>query len=302
MSLLSHSEDNPSLSARAAQIRGKIVDAGDRPHATVREQLDRLDGMLSFDLGRFMVQHRGINGYWTEYICTHPARRARGEAATIGSAERDLLERCPSVLATQERYRIFQVEIGKRVRNGCVFASVPCGLMCDLLGAPWEGVAGFRLIGVDLDPGAIEQARAVALAKGLVTHVELRREDAWSLGVRAELDLIASNGLTMYEPDDVRVTALYRGFHAALKPGGTLLTSVVTPSPEHDPESTWIPGAIDPEGLRLQRILFEDIVEARFLTSRSTRKTREQLRAAGFSSAEILLDTQGMFPTVVAIK
>lgn len=51
------------------------------------------------------------------------------------------------------------------------------------------------------------------------------------LDKRETFHLIASNGLNIYEPEDDRVIQLYRGFHDALKPGGVLITSALTPPP-----------------------------------------------------------------------
>lgn len=46
-------------------------------------------------------------------------------------------------------------------------ASVPCGLLRDLLSLDWSGVTDFTLYGVDLDPDSLQRASALSRNYGL---------------------------------------------------------------------------------------------------------------------------------------
>jgi SAM-dependent methyltransferase len=302
MKLLSHAVSEQDLEQIVASARARIVAAGDKPHVRVDEQLAALEGLMSFELGRFMLKNRGLNGFWTEYVCSYPARKARGETAGCGPVEVELLEAIPGYRATQERYAIFRSEIRKRLQGGEVCAALPCGLMTEFLLLPPELASRCRFVGMDLDPESLAQARAIALTQGLIHRTEFRVQDAWALPPVEEFDLISSNGLNIYVPEDEKVVEFYRGLHAVLKPGGVLITSTVSPSPDVDPDSTWKMGALDPKRLRRQVILFVDVMQAGFMHARSVTKTRKQLEALGFRHVEFIPDSQGLFPTVIATK
>lgn len=117
-----------------------------------------------------------------------------------------------------------------------------------------------------------------------------------------EFDVVTSNGLNIYEPDDARVTALYRVFFDMLKPGGWLVSSFLTPPPAISPESPWNAEAIDQSALTLQHLLLVRIVEAKWNAFRTHSQTARQLDEAGFEDIRFVDDRARMFPTVVARK
>jgi len=116
------------------------------------------------------------------------------------------------------------------------------------------------------------------------------------------LDLISSNGLTIYEADEDRVSELYRIFWRALKPGGKLVTSFLTPPPSLSPQCEWKSDKIDEHDLLMQKIIFVDIIEAKWQCYRSSEQIEKQLQAAGFKEIEFIYDEAKLFPTVVAYK
>lgn len=113
---------------------------------------------------------------------------------------------------------------------------------------------------------------------------------------------LTSNGLNIYEKDDVRVVKLYEKYFNALKSKGALIISTITPSPIESSESTWDMTRISQEDLLMQKLLFVDIIGAGFQARRSVKQTQNQLAQAGFSNFKILPDTRGMFVTIVAQK
>ncbi|MGE3954546.1 MAG: methyltransferase domain-containing protein [Parachlamydiales bacterium] len=267
------------------------------PGFSIAMQQQALIELADCGLGQFYLRNRGLNGYWIDYIVTHPDQRE--ERQNLSTAERFLLEEAPLSLATQERHRHFHAAIRAHVRPGMTLASVPCGLMGELL---LSGLPEVKLIGIDLDPEALLLAAKRAEEAGLAQQTTLYLRDAWELGMNEEVDLLTSNGLSIYIDDDERVLALFREFYQALKPGGLLITSTLTPPPTLDPQSEWRMEAIDLVALAKQKLLISDLVQANFAALRSSTRVAELLQAAGFDLAEVIADRAGLFPSLIARK
>lgn len=297
--LISHGTDHEETDAALLErVHARLRAAGDVPGATVQHMLSLADALASFGLGRFLLRHQGLNAYWTHQLVTYqPGTLPASSAETL---EYQMFEKLPVVLATRERFGIFRSQLQALMKPGATAASVPCGLMGELLLLDYSSLPGVSLIGVDLDPDALDSARALAATRGLTERVSLHRQDAWALDLRASVDVLASNGLNLYEPDDGRVTELYCAYHDALRPGGTLVTSFLTPPPALSPASPWNMEATDPKALSLQALLFVKIIEAKWQTFRTHAQTTAQLQRAGFVNIRFIDDRARMFPTVIA--
>src|SRR3990167_6687789 len=297
--LLSHSITTEEIDVAIQKIATRIRQHGDKPYATVDMQRDLLQQLSQFELGRFLLINRGINGYWTHYMLTYPWS---GEQENLTPLERYILERSPTTLATQERFEIFLKENQQVVNHSSTLACIPSGMMGELLYLKVTGISNIKLIGVDYDPNALSDAKLLAAKQNLSTVVELNQSDAWSLHVANKFDLISSNGLNIYESDDARVTELYRRFYNALKPGGKLVTSFLTCPPTMSDECEWDISVINQNDLLLQKIIFGDILEAKWQCYRSSAQTKEQLESVCFESLKFIYDRAKLFPTVVAYK
>ncbi|WP_371357411.1 class I SAM-dependent methyltransferase [Hydrocoleum sp. CS-953] len=174
--------------------------------------------------------------------------------------------------------------------------------MRDLLKLDFTGVDNFRLVGIDIDYESLELAKKLAQEYGLSEKVEFHQEDAWKLPFKDEFTLLTSNGLNIYEPDDEKVTELYQQFFQALKPGGILVTSFITPSPDLDPNSEWDMSQINSQDLLLSKIVFFDILDVKFTAFRSSSTTKLQLQTVGFDEIEFIWDNARIYPTVTARK
>ena len=80
-------------------------------HATVLslpldDELELLHQLNEFELGRFLLSHRGLNGYWTAYIILHAKLQKE-----LHPLEDWLIHCAPGILATQERFEIFQEKL-----------------------------------------------------------------------------------------------------------------------------------------------------------------------------------------------
>jgi len=59
---------------------------------------------------------------------------------------------------------------------------------------------------------------------------------------------------------------------------------------------------IDQHHLLLQKIIFSDIIDAKWQCYRSSEQTYNQLKAVGFSDIQFIYNLSKMFPTVIAYK
>ncbi|KAG6558738.1 hypothetical protein RHOW815_001272 [Candidatus Rhabdochlamydia sp. W815] len=294
---LSHAEQGTLIEA-LDKARSKVFQRGDLPYISVERQLELVEELSQFGLGRFVLERGGLNGYWTHYVVTHPQQglltRLDAENKPFTALESFILDQAPTSLATQERFQIFKREIQKRLSNSMSLASVPCGLMADLLDLDFSQISGFSLCGIDIDPESIAQGQALARDRGLESRSSFLQRDAWDLCCDGKFDLITSNGLSIYEPDNQKIVDLYRQFFFALKPGGWLITSFLIPPPK------WNADRINPEHALLQRAIFSDILEAKWQIFRSEELVKSQLLDAGFDEIEIIYDQAHIFPTVIA--
>jgi sugar/nucleoside kinase (ribokinase family)/ubiquinone/menaquinone biosynthesis C-methylase UbiE len=281
--LLSHAVSPQKIES----LVSKLVE---KPYASIQRQIELIDELSQFDFGRYLLENQGINGYWTHYMLTHPwfggktGKNNRGEL--LSKMEHFVLEKAPLMLATQQRFQIFLTENQKQVKEHAKLASIPCGMMNELLYLNFEHIKEIQLIGIDYDASIFHDARLLAEQKGLLPFVKLFQQDAWQLHFHDEFDLISSNGLTIYEQDDAKIVELFQQFHRALKPGGKLVTSFLTPPPTLADHCEWNMSAVNMDDLLLQKILFVDIIASKFQCYRSTEQTRNQLTSIGYEQIE----------------
>jgi SAM-dependent methyltransferase len=252
--------------------------------------------LQEFELGRFLIENRGLNGHWTSYVLLHPDRgresRRSSDGAPLSELESWILDRCPIFLATQERFRIFRELTQPFIVPDLMAASIPSGLMDDLLTLDYSAASNVTLTAVDLDPASLDGAEQNHRRIGAPVNFERECRDAWELGASGRWDLVTSNGLNIYVEDDERCVNLYRSVALSLRPGGVFIVSFITP-----PE-TWQPTSV--ADLSQQRFLFRDVLAVKWQCVRSEEQTRRQLEAAGFEIETIQYDRQRMFPAVVA--
>lgn len=300
--LLSHGAASDDLAAAVASAEARIESAG--PEYGAREALRRdLAVWQECDLGRWMLCNRGWDGYWTRYCIGYD----RAADAAGNEVEHFFLTRSPAILATRERFGIFQALLAEHVRPGSMALSVPGGLLEDLLSLRHAADAG-GLIGVDLDRSALAAAADNAADHGLTDVCTLAMADAWHLpaahvvagdaptylaAVDGGVDVLTSNGLNIYVADDDRVVDLYRSFRAALRPGGVLIISALTPPAEWNLQDLSEADLTRARGLNL----INDVMWANYRTPATT---HAQLEAAGFAGVSTFPDGRGIFPTFVA--
>ena len=94
------------------------------------ERLISLVWQLSeFELGRFLIKNQGaLSGCWTYYIIL-----GFTESKDLHPLEKMILTTAPTILATRERFHIFQSLLQQHIRSHATVCSIPCGMMADLL-------------------------------------------------------------------------------------------------------------------------------------------------------------------------
>lgn len=257
------------------------------------EMLSLVEQLNTFDMGRFVITNKGFNGYWTAYIILYGQ-----EEQNLSALEHWMINNAPIILATRERFDIFQQETLKRIKPNMHIASLPCGLMEDLLSLPFDLINNVELTGIDLDEDSLELAQKIALDRGL--HCEFLKRDAWDLKLSNVFDLVVSNGLNIYEPNSERLIALYQEIAKSLKPDGVFITSYVA-----HPDDKAKPSAqkgIDLHDAAKQKAIFQDIVQGKWQCYQREEDMRMQLKASGFAIESIIYDAQSLFPTVIAKK
>jgi SAM-dependent methyltransferase len=300
-----HAKKTESFSEALGLLKKKIVLRGDLPHVTCARQLEVLEELCEFPLGRFILERRGANGFWTDYMIAHPAHgKVSGlniEGKPFGWLENWFLNECPIVVAHQERFQIFQKLAQGLLRDHMVLASIPCGLMRDLITLDFSEKRGTHLIGVDIDPESLALAEQFAREKN-IPNTHFIRANAWDLSFSNEIDLITSSGLNVYESDPEKVLKLYSRFFDALRPGGFLITSVLTFPPGGDRKTDWKTENISPETLCLDKVLHQDILDIKWRNFRSIPELKRELKWVGFSNVSVHFDAHRIFPTILAQK
>lgn len=266
------------------------------------ELLKSLSKVTSTEMGKFLVENSGFNGFWTEYMCSYPETKKLGFNLSENIDENYIMENFPIAIATQSRYQIFKAEIKKRLKNNISIASLPCGLMNDILSQNFQDCKNFKLHGIDLDQSSIQQAKAISLTKGLTYHCKFTQEDAWEINYKNEYDMFISNGLNIYVDDDNKLIEMYKKIHTSLKNNGELITSTIVPSPDISKDSSWKMEKINPESYKLQKIVHEFFMNFSNNNLRTSNHLCKILEKSGFSNFEVIPDVLGIFVTVIAKK
>jgi SAM-dependent methyltransferase len=153
-----------------------------------------------------------------------------------------------------------------------------------------------------LDYESIIASHELAARHSLESESQFIQADAWRLNFKDQFHIVVSNGLNNYVGKRDDLVSMYKKLYDAVKPSGLLLTSFLTPSPDQDPKSTWDMEQIDADALRLQKIIFDEIVQVRWNNPQTLDQMASILEDAGFGQMELIFDKAKMYPTVVAQK
>jgi len=300
---LTHASQNKltkeQITQEVEKIRVRLLSQFQSEPDKLDSLLKILDDLSEFELGRFLIKNKGaLSGYWTWYIIL-----GFNNSKVTSTLEKFILEKSPVALATRERFNIFQELLAKHIKSNSTVCSVPCGMMADLLTLNLSAqIQEVRFVGIDIDKAVFDLAKDLSKQLRVDHRCDFFYKDAWNLDFENEFDIITTNGLNIYEKEDSRVVALYRGFYNALKVNGKLICSALTCPPMEEKESEYDLSQIDKANSLATAEIFRTILEATWANFRSSEKTCSQLKEAGFENIEIHWDTQKMFPTFIAEK
>ena len=86
--IISHQAEGTGLDLEA--IRARLIANQDQLKLPLGETLNLLDQLAAFELGRFLLGHRGLNGYWTAYLILQGPHRQ-----DLSPLEQWILHRAP---------------------------------------------------------------------------------------------------------------------------------------------------------------------------------------------------------------
>ena len=125
--ILTHETNEVNLDDIVEDTKNRLIQMGDKDGVTVQERLSLLKQLTEFKFGRYLLINRGLTGYWTRYINLYPKRKH--EYNVTHQLEKFILEGAPGIIASQQRFDVFQNLLKENIADNMKICSLPCGLM-----------------------------------------------------------------------------------------------------------------------------------------------------------------------------
>ncbi|MCP3966911.1 MAG: class I SAM-dependent methyltransferase [Lentisphaerae bacterium] len=305
--IISHGDEGQDISKSVEFLKTNIIKNNDTTFATIEEQLDILENLCKFEFGRFLIKNKGgFNGYWTHYTLRFPENgrltNKSSDGTELTELESFMLNKATVPLATQQRYKIFLEQNGECVKENAELASIPGGLLGELLYLDYSNINNIEIYGIDLDENSLASASQLAEDLNLSKYTQTILCNAWELPYKNKFDLVSSNGLNIYESDKAGVAKLYKCFYDSLKESGKLVTSYLSYPPSFGEVCEWDIDQIDSESLRRNAAIFSSVLGAIWRNFSSKEEMVTMLELVGYKDIEVIYDNARVFPTVVAYK
>ncbi|API85991.1 class I SAM-dependent methyltransferase [Francisella uliginis] len=242
--------------------------------------LGLLNQLESCPLGRFLIQNRGLDAYWTKVI-------TQNKGGYDSDFEKKLITIPPIFIATQERYQIFKQQIIDLPNNSKIL-SVPAGLLPEF-SRELILSKNFNIDAYDLDSSCAAQS-GLAELEGVNYIVK----DVFKMDVKNHYDAVVSNGLNIYLKTNNEVQKFFQILNNSLKQGGIIVSSFIASLEDVSIKKL--------ENAKFGKQIFADILNVTWTKTHAEDEFRQILFSCGFEIKEIIYDSQKMFPTVVAIK
>lgn len=276
-----------------------------------------IDKALEFPFGKFILEHHGVNGEYSHQIfpwlfLSENTNNLPGGVSIkpmpnnfTNDLERFLLTQAPIATASQQRFKFFvqQIQLTIKDSKGKInIANFPCGWMSDLcLSLSFNSSLTNKIksiTGFDLDEANKAGIECLLKQYDLYKKINFNFVNAdatKSMQNRfvGHYDLVIATGLSLYL-DDAKCEKYFATLSSLLKPGGTLITSTMTPPDD------W--RNIDKDLAERERDFFFTICNVKFSFFRSTNTAVKLLNKYNFELQEIFHDHSHVFPTIVAKK
>jgi hypothetical protein len=295
MNIITHRIDNYNVSEELETIKQRILKG-----ASVEEKMKWFNQLCEFEYGRWMLVNRGLNAYWASYLIYYD--EYRNGMPSAHPLEKMLLENSPGVLSSRERAAKNLKIIQNLVKENMSIASIPCALMNDFLRLDYKNIKKIKIVGIDLDPAAIQLAKENSKKYNLEKYCGFKIGDAWKLGIENEFDIIHSSGLNMYVQNEADLLSLYTNFYKALKIGGNLVVSANVPPMDEDGAYVWNVTKEEMDEIPLEAMIFTKIIQIRQGMYCTRNQIIKQLKSVGFSDVQVDFDTRKIFLSFIAKK
>lgn len=244
--MLSHKSTEVSeeeVQASLLELRARVESSANLSSADQNTRFALLQQLSEFDLGRFLLVNRGLNGYWTDVIVNRPAdANANTKLQYANSLEEYFFESSPVFAARREAQQLIHQEVREVLRPGSCVASVPSGLMSEVLLATQAPFSGVDLFAIDYDAENFDWINKRYSDRLVGNTLHTLQMNATQLDFVESFDVICSIGLTIYMPNDEEVQELINRLYTALKPnGGKLITTFAATPEEYSPKLSALP-------------------------------------------------------------
>jgi ubiquinone/menaquinone biosynthesis C-methylase UbiE len=298
--LITHYLGHIDFKLRLEQIKQNIINTSSNTDYSKYEKLKVLDELISFPLGRFLVENRGLDAKWSDYI-TRPEYNIANKNS-LKSLEQSILFEFPIFKAMQENLKICQQIIQKNLFENIKIASLACGVMADILTLDYSKISKVNITGIDLDYESIILAHKLSQKHKLELETQFIQADAWKINFTQEYHLVVSNSINNYISNQDKMINLYTKIHKSLKDGGLLISNFQTASPFIDEKSTWNMNLIDPSIINKQMLILDELVKVRFNNFKTLDEIANILEKSGFREIEFIFDTLKVMPLIIAKK
>ena len=217
--------------------RRKAIQENEAYNEEKRQKLLKvLEELQKFPLGRHLLVNQSLSGYWTDAIVNAPV-----DQIYPNKTEGYLFKESPPFAARRYGQQVIHKAVQEFLRPNKAVASIPCGLMSEVLLATSEPFSRVNLYAIDKDSENFDLIRKKYPERLVGNHFrDILTKDAVNLDYtmyKEWFDVICSIGFTMYLEKDEDMQKLFDGFYIALKKDGVLVTNFGTAPAEYNTES-----------------------------------------------------------------
>lgn len=274
------------------KAKASILSNENHTSYTKEELLAFLEDIISFPLGRYLLEHKKLSGYWLDFLLSPPSHYV-----SVNSLEESFLWKFPSILGMRESVQNIKKIIEQNLQDGISIASFPCGLMSELLTLNYTRIKKFSLCGIDEDFQSIVLASELAEKNNLSSVVSFFQDHSLEC---TNLFHVIVNKVSLFDSQPER---FYEHYYEKLYPKGLLLTYFSTFSPSFSSSSPWNPKSFKTHSSKLEEVIFQNVLGIRWENSCKTYdEVAENLNKFGFKNIEFIPSLSSTNVAVIAQK